>query len=159
MAELRLWLRLGNPSFSIQWKQKTGGFDIQLDYGGNLMSAIALQLIVSVSGGDICVCSGCSRIYHRSFKRGEDGKLKKWKSPGKGQANYCSICADQNGPIKAAMRSAEQKRREKRDAARTMAAGGIAPKAIAKQLGASLGAVERWLKRKMGKSDVKARAK
>jgi hypothetical protein len=106
----------------------------EIDYHGRLFSAIVLQLLLTVVQADsLYLCSGCGLPY---------GRPKEWKKPNQGEANFCIECGPQ-----AALRQADQRRREKMAAARRLKAEGISTKEIAHRLETTPASVLRWLKK------------
>jgi hypothetical protein len=86
-TEINRWLSFwkanrmdGLSDFSVHWNPVSQRWELQIDYHGFLLSAIALQLALVVAEAD-SVCSGCSKPYTRDKRR-----------PKPGSDNYCETC-------------------------------------------------------------------
>jgi hypothetical protein len=127
----RAWLP--NCGFSMQWNRHRKRFELEIDYRGAMMSAVGLQLALTISNSDsLYICSGCSEPYARSRDK---------RSPKTGEANFCDNCG-----TGAALRQADKRRKAKVAKARQLHDEGLAVTEIAKQLDAKVTSVRRWVK-------------
>lgn len=124
--EVVLWLRLGRVGFVIA--PEGSRWELEIDYGGCLLSAISLQLALTLAGvGALFVCSACGRPYAREKKR-----------PKAGQGNYCPKCGHTE-----AVKRADLKRR-----VRKSFSAGESPSAISRKMNLDPKTVKGWLKKK-----------
>lgn len=132
-GELRGWLKIGRPAFGFNersWK-------LEIDYAGFLLSAIALQLALTITSAQgLFTCSHCGNPYPRQKK-----------APKQGQGNYCDAC----GP-REALREANTRLRAKITEARRLRDEGVGIREIAKKLNVrktkrstALQTVARWI--------------
>ena len=114
--ELRLWLELSRPGLTL--KPTEQGWQMEIDYNGCLLAAIALQLALTVAGArTLLICSGCGMAYVRT------------RAAKTGQANFCPQCGQRE-----ALRQADTRRRQKAAEARRLHAAGWNARQIAKKL-------------------------
>jgi len=126
MAEMALWLRFARIGFALVPLKSR--WQVEIDYHGCLLAAIALQLALTLAGVDaLFTCSACGRIYPRGKKR-----------PKPGQENYCDNCGRS-----AALRVADRRRR-----ARKLHKSGTPVVEIARRLNEPLSTLKGWLKKK-----------
>ncbi len=129
--ELNLWMTLGGLGLFLgldaaeQWQ-------LELFFRGRLLAAIALQLVLTVSGVESPrLCSGCKQLYIRTKK-----------DPKSGEANYCDRCVKTEPG-----RQADKRRRERAQEARRLhVAEGKSVSEIAKVLNVrKLRTVKGWI--------------
>lgn len=130
--EINLWLELGEVRFLVHpIPLEQGIWHLLINQNGSLFSAIALQLALTLANARIFMCSGCGMPYARQKR-----------APRAGSANFCERCGRD-----AAVRQADQRRREKMATARRLHEAGKSPQEIAKELKVrSVQSVRRWLK-------------
>jgi transposase-like protein len=126
--------------FALAWNRDRRQFELEIDYGGKMLNAVAMQLALAISKSDsLFVCSGCRRPYSRIAKR-----------PKSGQANFCPNCAANTaGRMSEALRQADARRKAKMAEARRLYREGTAPDAIAIKLNVRGGAesVQSWIEK------------
>jgi hypothetical protein len=130
-GELTFWLERFPPQLAMSWNRPKN-WHLEIRYRGRVLPAIALQLALTVSGGDLYVCDGCHEPYIRAGRR----------RPNSGQQNYCNDCG-----LDEARRKADERRRVKKAEARRLDRRGAAPDEIAKRLNTSRDTVKRWTKK------------
>lgn len=127
-AECNFWLRLCRVGFAVS--RDDGGLKMGIDFGGHLLGAIALQLALAASDIQaILTCSACHRPYARERKM-----------PKKGHSNFCTECGRE-----AAVKQAENRRREKVRQAHQLYLEGMPVSEIALKLETTISSVERWI--------------
>ena len=125
----------GSSDFALRWNDAQQRWDLQIDYHGLLIAAIALQLALVVADADsLFTCSGCAVPYIRPRDR---------KRPKSGWANYCDQCSKEG----VAKRRAVESYREKKAQAVRMHSNGVPVQQIAEQLSTESGRVRGWLKK------------
>jgi hypothetical protein len=116
--EIRVWLEKFGVSLAMKWVPRFN-WQLEMSYGGWLLSAIALQLALRVMRADgLFICSGCDRLYGRVGKR-----------PNAGERNYCPRCGTEK-----AVEDAGRRLRQKRADARRLHAEGRSAAEIARLL-------------------------
>jgi len=84
------------------------GWQLEVDYNGCLLAAVALYLALTVAGArTLFTCSGCGMAYVRA------------RAAKTGQANFCPQCGHPE-----ALRQADHRRRQKAAEARRLHAAG-----------------------------------
>jgi hypothetical protein len=125
--EATLWLKLGRIGFF-----NDGKGALKIDIHGCAFSALALQLAMVIAGARrLFVCSGCGATYPR-----------KQKAPKPGQENFCPSCGR-----KAALRKADERRREKIARARQLTEQGTGLTEIARELNTTVKTLKGWLRK------------
>jgi hypothetical protein len=140
-VEIGFWLdcwkqgrTAGASDFALRWNDAQRRWDLQIDYHGLLIAAIALQLALVVADADsLFTCSGCAVPYIRPRER---------KRPKSGWANYCDQCSKEG----VAKRRAVENYREKKAQAVRMYSSRVPIPEIAEQLNTEAARVRRWLK-------------
>jgi len=131
--ELENWTALGRITLSIGWDNKHEAWRTEIDFGGRMFAALALQLLLTVADADqLFNCDGCKRPYIRPRHH---------RRPKPGQANFCEQCGRQ-----AALRHADLRRKSRIREARRLHAGGMRVSGIANRLKATPVTVNRWVK-------------
>lgn len=135
-GEVSEWLERFAVSLRLEWSDRLR-WELRLHHAGLLLSAIALQMALSIAGGTLWTCSGCGYPYNRTARK-----------PNVGKPNYCPRC------IETPLKVADERRREKIRAARRLYADGASIRKIAKQLGvrntvrsAAEDTVRRWIEK------------
>jgi transposase-like protein len=131
--ELNSWLQRSGAG--LQVVPAGGLWQIEIDYHGSLLAAVAMQLVLAPFAGGLFVCDGCGWPYIR-VKGGKRVRL-----PNAGQKNFCENCG-----VATARRKADERRRERVGRAREMARRGASVTAIAAKLDTSVASVRRWIK-------------
>jgi DNA-directed RNA polymerase subunit RPC12/RpoP len=127
-GELSNWVSRYEVALRVVWKETP---QIELSYGGHLLSAVALQLALSVlREHSVYTCSGCGRPYSRGSR----------KRPKTGDANFCEECGRTE-----ALRQAQERRRKKINNARALHLSGTPTKKIALDLNSSIETVKKWI--------------
>jgi hypothetical protein len=132
-VELNLWMRLTGVGLVLGGDVKQMKLQLQINYDGGLLAAIALQLALTVSGSESpSRCSGCGHLYVRTKK-----------SPKPGEANFCETCGRDE-----AVRQADKRRRDKVQKARRLRSNGLSVDDIAKHLEVrNPGTVRKWIEK------------
>jgi hypothetical protein len=110
--EIRIWLDLGRPSFAVSMDT----WQLEVDYNGCLLSAIALQLALAATGmGHLFMCSGCGYPYVRlKWKKGNHDQSRKMKDPKPGEKNFCPECSKRGTPLREANKRVQERKEEVR---------------------------------------------
>lgn len=127
-GELGVWLSRYEVALKVVWKETP---QIELSYGGHLLSAVALQLTLSIlRERSLYTCSGCGVPYSRGAR----------KRPKTGDANFCEKCGRTE-----ALRQGQERRRRKIEKAREMYAAGQSVAVISVELKSDAKTVRNWL--------------
>jgi len=120
-------------SLSVGWNRTRERTEVELDYRGPLLSAIGLQLALTISKSDsLYTCSGCGKLYARSVQK---------RRPKRGQGNFCDECAD--GGV--ALRQADERRKAKMAEASRLQASDVSVNEIAERLHTTPASFRRWV--------------
>jgi len=133
-GEASAWLEQFDVKLGLDWDQKSA-WQIKMRYGGRMLSAVALQLALTIAHGDrLFTCSGCGMPYNRAPQK---------RSPNSGHANFCPVCARNRKP----QREAEKRYRENRRTAIKLAVSGMTAREIADRLNRTTDVVRHWLEK------------
>ena len=126
------WLH--DCGFSMRWGRESARFGLEIDYRGAMLSAVGLQLALTISNSaSLYMCSGCGIPYARSLDK---------RRPKTGQSNFCDEC----GTV-VARRQADRRRKAKMTETRRLHDQGVSVKEIAERLGTKLATVHGWSKK------------
>jgi DNA-directed RNA polymerase subunit RPC12/RpoP len=135
--EVTRWLRVGRVGFSLQvkeWSTTTTKWETEIRIGGayNLMGALAIQLMLTITGYALYMCSNCG---HPAVSE---------RSPKHGQRNYCDECRASGKPLVDADRARKARKRQ----AMELHAAGVPLREIQSRLGIrELSTVRRYVER------------
>jgi transposase-like protein len=134
-GESSYWLRIFQPHLGVGWN-KHKGWHLEMNYSGRFLPVIAMQLAQQVCAGEMFECAGCQDLYFRrsSIRR-----------PNAGQSNYCTNC----GKV-AALKKADERRRESKREVHRLSSKGLTVGEIAQRLGKRRETVEGWIKMRKG---------
>jgi hypothetical protein len=129
-GEFSFWLQRFSPEFEMSYDRRQG-WHLEVGYRYRVLPAISMQLALTAAGGDLYTCSGagCGELYIRTGRR-----------PNSGQGNYCKNCGKA-----AALRNADEHRRERKAEARRLHESGMRVTEIAKRLNADRETITNWV--------------
>jgi transposase-like protein len=135
--ELAAWLQKFSSTLAPTRNRKSGEIEIELSYRFGLLSVIALQLLQAIARRAVYICSACKHPFVRAGGSNDERK------PKASYERFCDNCGRH-----AAVRKADERRRDRIKEARRRFDAGESPSDIAEQLRIrSAETVRKWIEK------------